>query len=197
MKFGFKRSLLVRATVALLAVAAPALSGCNKTDFAKEQQNRLNEYKIIDDGLIQQYLTRKGYTEGTGVNQYQRLNESANDGIYLVKLNDGPTGETIKSGQQADVKTIGRFLRESNENIIFDNSSDQRVPCGCYNITVGSGGFIRGVEQSLLQMKKGDRKLVLIPSYLAYGQAGRPSNSGPSIPGDEPLLFDVEVLDVR
>jgi FKBP-type peptidyl-prolyl cis-trans isomerase len=192
MKFGFKRSLLVRATVALLAVAAPALSGCNKTDFAKEQQNRLNEYKIIDDGLIQAYLTRKGYTEGTGVNQYQRLNESANDGIYLVKLSDGPTGETIKNGQQADVKTIGRFLRESNENIIFDNSSDQRVPCGCYNITVGSGGFIRGVEQSLLQMKKGDRKLVLIPSYLAYGRTGFGM-----VPGDEPLLFDVEVLDVR
>ena len=199
MKFGFKSSLLVRATVALLALAAPALSGCNKTDFAKEQQNRQNEYKIIDDGLIQAYLTRKGYTEGTGVNQYQRLNESANDGIYLVKLSDGPAGENIKSGQQVDVKYVGRYLRESNENTIFDNSSDNRTPCGCISLTVGTPGYVPGWTQGLLRMKKGDRKLLLIPSYLAYGQAGvvEPGTGIRRIPGDEPLLFDMEVLDVR
>ena len=196
MKSRFKRSLLVRAAAALLAVAAPALSGCEKNDAAKEQENRQNEYKVIDDGLIQAYLTRNGITEGPGVNQYRRLNESANNGLYLVKLSEG-TGEIVKSGQQVDMKTVGRFLRESNENTIFDNSSDQRVPCGCYSVTVGSGEFIRGVEQGLLQMKKGDRNLLLIPSYLAYGQAGRSSNSGPSIPGDEPLRFDIEILDVR
>jgi FKBP-type peptidyl-prolyl cis-trans isomerase len=192
MKSRFKCSLLVRATVALLAVAAPALSGCDKNDAAKEQENRQNEYKVIDDGLIQAYLTRNGITQGTGVNQYRRLNESANDGLYLVKLNEG-TGENIKSGQQVDVKYVGRFLRENNENTIFDNSTDRRIPCGCISLTVGAGQVIRGWEQALLQMKKGERTVLLIPSYLGYGRNGSP----PAVPGDEPLRFDMEVLEVR
>jgi FKBP-type peptidyl-prolyl cis-trans isomerase len=192
MKSRFKRSLLVRATVALLAVAAPALSGCDKNDAAKEQENRQNEYKVIDDGLIQAYLTRNGITEGPGVNQYRRLNESANNGLYLVKLNEG-TGENIKSGQQVDVKYVGRFLRENNESTIFDNSTDRRIPCGCLSLTVGASQVIRGWEQALLQMKKGERTVLLIPSYLGYGRNGSP----PAVPGDEPLRFDMEVLEVR
>jgi FKBP-type peptidyl-prolyl cis-trans isomerase len=48
-------------------------------------------------------------------------------------------------------------------------------------------------------MKKGDRKLLLIPSYLAYGPGGKynATTNSYDIPVDEPLLFNMEVLDVR
>lgn len=194
MKVGFKNSVLVRIAALLLAGAAPALSGCKKTDFAQQQEDRQNEYKAKDDVLIQAYLTRKGITAGDGVNQYVRLNDATNDGLYLVKVSDGPaTNSLITAGKQVDVKYIGRLLRETNETTIFDNSTDYRTPCGCINLTVGVGGFIKAWDQGLLKMKKGDKKLLLIPSYLAYGQLGSP----PKIPGDEPILFEVEVLDVR
>lgn len=191
MKTGFKRSVLVRATVALLAVGAPALSGCGKTDYAKQQEDRQNQYKAIDDALIQAYLTRNNITSS----DYTRTAS----GLYLVKVSDGPAStELIKSGQQADVKYIGRFLRDPatsnnyNQNVIFDNSTDRRVPCGCLSVTVGAGGVIKGWDEALLLMKKGDRKILLVPSYLAYGQRG-----SDNIPADEPLAFDMEVLDVR
>ena len=191
MKTGFKRSVLVRVAVALLAVAAPALSGCGKTDYAKQQEQHQNEYKVIDDGLIQAYLTRHNIT----ASGYTRTES----GLYLVKISDGPAaGENIKGGQQADVKYVGRYLRDPatsnnyNETIIFDNSTDRRVPCGCLSVTVGASQVIKGWDEALLLMKKGDRKLLLIPSYLAYG----PTGSG-TIPPDEPLAFDMEVLDVR
>lgn len=190
--------MLVRAVAALLVVAAPTLSGCdNKTDYAKEQEAHTAEHKVIDDGLIQAYLTRHNITEGTGVNQYQRLNDEANNGLYLVKVSDG-TGTQIVNGKNVDVKYVGRFLRETNETTMFDNSTDYRVPCGCYNLTVGAGSVIKGWDQGLLEMKKGDRKLLLIPSYLAYGVSGRTNSAvgGVSIPPDEPLLFDMEILDV-
>ncbi|AII51422.1 FKBP-type peptidyl-prolyl cis-trans isomerase [Hymenobacter sp. APR13] len=193
MKLGFKNSVLVRVAALLLAVAAPALSGCDNTDFAQEQEDRQNEYKVKDDALIQAYLTRKNITAGDGVNQYTRLSDADNNGLYLVKLSDGPaTNALITNGKQVDIKYIGRFLRETNETTVFDNSTDQRVPCGCFSLTVGAGQVIKGWDQGLLKMRKGDRKLLLIPSYLAYGQTGRGT-----IPGDEPLLFDMEVLDVR
>ncbi|WBO84681.1 FKBP-type peptidyl-prolyl cis-trans isomerase [Hymenobacter yonginensis] len=193
MKLGFKNSVLVRVAALVLAVAAPALSGCNKTDYAQQQEDRQNEYKVKDDALIQAYLTRKNITAGDGVNQYTRLSDAENNGLYLVKLSDGPaTNPLITSGKQAEVKYVGRFLRETNESTIFDNSADNRTPCGCIPVTVGAGRVIKGWDQALLKMRKGDRKLLLVPSYLAYGQVG----SG-TIPGDEPLLFDMEILDVR
>jgi FKBP-type peptidyl-prolyl cis-trans isomerase len=192
MKLGFNNSVLVRVAALLLAVAAPALSGCGKTDFAQEQEDRQNEFKVKDDALIQAYLTRKGITAGDGVNQYVRLNDAANDGLYLVRLSETSDTTKVRNGKQAEVKYVGRFLRETNENTIFDNSADNRTPCGCIPVTVGAGRVIKGWDQGLVKMKKGDRKLLLVPSYLAYGQVG----SG-TIPGDEPLVFDMEVLDVR
>lgn len=197
MKFGLKRSVLVRAVAALLVVAAPAFSGCGKTDYAKQQEDHQNEYKVIDDGLIQAYLTRHNITSS----QYTRTES----GLYLVKISDGPAAtETIKGGQQADIKYVGRYLRDPatstsyNETVIFDNSTDRRVPCGCLSLTVGAGSVIKGWEEALLLMKKGDRKLLLVPSYLAYGPTGSPNSSGGySIPPDEPLAFDMEVLNVR
>ncbi len=41
-------------------------------------------------------------------------------------------------------------------------------------------------------MRKGDRKLVIIPSYLTYG-----SSTYESIPANTPLLYDLEILNVE
>lgn len=200
MKNSFKSSLLFRIIALMLVLSAPALSGCDKDDNSQEEaEKRVQEYKVIDDGLIRAYLTRHSITEGTGINQFQRLNGATNDGIYLVKLSEGSGTTNIISGNRVEVKYVGRYLRETNENTVFDNSTEKGIPCGCFPVTVGAGSVIKGWDEGLLQMKKGDRKLLLIPSYLAYGPGGRvdPATSTYAIPPDEPLLFDMEVLDVR
>jgi FKBP-type peptidyl-prolyl cis-trans isomerase len=63
--------------------------------------------------------------------------------------------------------------------------------------TAGSGA-ITGFSEGLLLMRKGDRKLVLIPSRLAYGPSGQtnPQTNATVIPPDAVLMFDIEVLDV-
>jgi len=189
MKDLFKRSLLLRLVAVLLTLAAPGLSGCEKDDDTAEEAAALEaEYKVIDDGLIQDYLTRKGIGPGSGLNQY----EKTESGLYLVRLEEGPAGTNIVSGNRAEIKYVGRFLRETNESTVFDNSTEKGVPCGCFSLLVGAGEVIKGWDEGLLLMKKGDRKLLLIPSYLAYG----PAASG-SVPANEPLLFDMTVLDAR
>lgn len=173
----------------LLALAAPTLSGCKKDNSVEDAENRVNEYKVKDDVLIQEYLTRHNYTAGDGLNQYTKTTS----GLYLVRLANGPGTTNIVNGNRTEIKYIGRFLRATNETTVFDNSTENGVPCGCFSVVVGAGQVIKGWDEGLLLMKKGDRKLLLIPSYLGYGQAGSP----PSIPGDEPLVFDMEILDVR
>jgi hypothetical protein len=191
----FKRSLLLRIAAVLLTLTAPALSGCKDDNSTEDAANRVNEYKVIDDGLIQAYLTRHNITAGTGVNQYRRLNGTANDGIYLVRLVENPSTDTttIISGNTAEVRYVGRLLRESNESTVFDNSTENNRPCGCIPVVVGAGQVIKGWDEGLSLMKKGDRYELLIPSYLAYGPAGTPSGTL----RDEPLRFDMTILNVR
>ena len=105
-------------------------------------------------------------------------------------------------------KRIGRFLSNGahpestgypsspgNPNFpagsIFDNSANNRTACGCAVFTAGSG-TVPGFGEGLLLMRQGDRKLLLIPSRLAYGPNGQTG----TIPPDSALMFDIEVLDV-
>lgn len=201
MKHLFKRSLLLRVAAVLLTLTAPALSGCKDDNSTEDAANRVAEYKVIDDNLIQAYFTRRGITAGNGINQYRRLNGPSNSGIYLVRLAENPSTDTttIISGNTAEIRYVGRFLRETNESNIFDNSTESSVPCGCIPVVVGAGRVIKGWDEGLLFMKKGDRYELVIPSYLAYGQGGSVNQQTGvvSIPGDEPLRFDMTVLNVR
>ncbi|MCC2547532.1 FKBP-type peptidyl-prolyl cis-trans isomerase [Hymenobacter sp. BT175] len=183
------RPLLIRLLSLLLAAAPVALLGsCNTENvLAKAAREHEEEFKKIDDGLIMAYLTRHNITN------YQRLNS----GMYLVPITEG-TGTAVTSGKTVEVKYIGKFLTANRDGEIFDNSTDNRTPCGCISFVVGAGRVIKGWDQGLLSFKKGDRKLLLIPSYLAYGPTGsrRPDGSYGILP-DTPLLFDMEILNVQ
>ncbi len=181
-----------------LLLAAPALWSCNsQTTYQKNLAERENLLKIIDEDTITRYLNRNQLT-----NQATRTNS----GLYVVNLVAG-TGTPVTAGQQVRVKYIGRFLSSGAHpastgyaasygdarypaGAVFDNSTENRTECGCAVFTAGSGA-IAGFSEGLLLMRKGDRKLLLIPSRLAYGPNG--SNG---IPPDAALLFDVEILDV-
>ncbi len=71
----------------------------------------------------------------------------------------------------------------------FDSSRDRGEP---YKFRVGTDAVIKGWDEALLAMKKGEKCTLLIPHWLAYGEAGR----GP-IPPKATLRFEVELLDIR
>ena len=60
------------------------------------------------------------------------------------------------------------------------------------NIELGANQVIKGWEESLLMMKKGDKARVVIPYELAYGEKGYP----PVIPAKTDLIFDIELVDI-
>lgn len=176
-------TLLLSLLLALL-VGGSLIGGCKQSANPYEIDPKLVEaQKKADDDTIQTYLTRHAITT------YRRLDS----GIYLVPLTDGPAANPlIKAGQKVTVNYVGKFINKRKETQVFDASSTNRTDCGCFSFRNGSGGVIPGWDQATLQMRQGDRKLVLIPSYLAYSFKG----SGP-IPGSTPLLFDMEILSVE
>ncbi|KAK5966506.1 Peptidylprolyl isomerase, partial [Trichostrongylus colubriformis] len=51
---------------------------------------------------------------------------------------------------------------------------------------------IKGWDQGLLNMCVGERRILTIPSHMAYGERGSP----PKIPANAPLKFDVELMKI-
>jgi FKBP-type peptidyl-prolyl cis-trans isomerase len=54
------------------------------------------------------------------------------------------------------------------------------------------GNVIKGWDEALLTMKKGEKRTLLIPWWLAYGDTGKGS-----IPPKAMLRFEVELIDIR
>ena len=69
----------------------------------------------------------------------------------------------------------------------FDSSVDRGAPI---DFPVGQGRVIKGWDEALLSMKKGEKRVLIIPANLGYGPSGR----GP-IPPNATMVFDVELID--
>jgi FKBP-type peptidyl-prolyl cis-trans isomerase len=184
MKISTKQPLLTRLMLVLLALL-PLLSACKKeTDNQKAAREHEEAYKVIDDRLIQDYFARHNITS----KDYTRLES----GLYLVNVDEG-TGANIASTRTVQVKYIGQFITAAREDVVFDKSYGNRTLCECTEVIVDQSPVIKGWHEAIKNMKLGSRKRVFIPSYLGYG----PSGSGSSIPGDEPLQFDMLISSVK
>jgi FKBP-type peptidyl-prolyl cis-trans isomerase len=104
-------------------------------------------------------------------------------GIRYIVMREGK-GETPKPGDRVSVLYVGRLLNGK----IFDQTDDKDNP---FIFRVRRGQVIEGWEQILQQMKRGEKRLVIIPPELAYGTRGQP----PKIPRNATLVFEVELLD--
>lgn len=105
-------------------------------------------------------------------------------GLKYVVVEEGE-GDTPQPGSVVTVHYNGKLL----DGTKFDSSYDRGQPI---DFPVGQGQVIKGWEEALLGMKKGEKRVLIIPSDLGYGPAGR----GP-IPPNATMVFDVELVNFQ
>ncbi|CAK8693289.1 unnamed protein product [Clavelina lepadiformis] len=71
----------------------------------------------------------------------------------------------------------------------FDSSLDRGEP---FKFVLGQGQVIKGWDQGLLGMCIGEKRKLVIPPHLGYGDRG----AGRDIPGGATLVFTIELIDI-
>uniref|UniRef100_A0A673N3B5 peptidylprolyl isomerase n=2 Tax=Sinocyclocheilus rhinocerous TaxID=307959 RepID=A0A673N3B5_9TELE len=88
---------------------------------------------------------------------------------------------------------VGDFVRYHYNGSLLDgtffDSSYSRNRT--YDTYIGKGYVIAGMDQGLLGVCVGERRRIVIPPHLAYGEEG----TGTKIPGSAVLVFDVHIID--
>lgn len=119
------------------------------------------------------------YLEKNGV-----VAQPTSTGLYYVKTQDG-TGEKPSKGSTVKAHYTGCLL----DGTVFDTSIERGEPI---EFVLGVGQVIPGWDEGIALMSKGEKAVLYIPYYLAYGDRDLGV-----IPPFSNLVFEVELIDFK
>ena len=134
------------------------------------------DYTAIDEEIIKKYITDSNITTA----------QRQASGLYYVPVTTNAAGVQATAGRTVSVLYTGRFM----DGRVFDASANQFTPI---DFVLGRGRVIKGWDEGIALMRKGEKAVLLIPSALAYGSSG----AGSTIPPNTVLRFEVELVNVQ
>ncbi len=105
-------------------------------------------------------------------------------GLRFIVRAHGPVDRVPRLSDEVAIRYTGKLLNGT----VFDSSDRHQ---GVLTFRVGMGDVIKGLDEAILEMRKGEKRTLIIPYWLGYGEAGKP----PAIPPKATLVFDVELVD--
>ncbi len=125
-------------------------------------------------------------TEEEGVigEKYPGARENKSGLRQIVRL--AGEGPLPKAGQTVTIHYEGRRLLDGS---VFASSREQGNPL---RFVVGTSP-LKGWDEALLTMKLGEKRTLIVPWWLAYGEDG----DQPTVAPRTSLVFEMELLDIK
>ncbi|GAA4331385.1 FKBP-type peptidyl-prolyl cis-trans isomerase [Flaviaesturariibacter amylovorans] len=158
-------------------------------DAARADETAEREKRFQSDTKVQAQL-QQDIQALTALLQQQGIQaQKTPSGVFVQVLAPG-AGPAVKKGDFVSIRYRGTTV-DGKE---FDSNMDTTggAPKPPLQFPVGEGQMIKGFDEAVQLLKKGDRARIWIPSPLAYG-ANSPS---PAIAPNSNLIFELFVTDV-
>lgn len=155
----------------------------SETAFEKELDSMVEMHQQMEEMMHD--MKAQSETELIQYLRSQGVNDEVSDNkvfIIPIKLGDGPK---VSVGMKAFIKYDAYLLDGT-----YLGSSDS-LDGSHYEVPVGQGKVLKGLDEGLAHMSKGEKAKIVVPYALAYGESGYES-----IPPFTNLLFVVEVMDL-
>jgi FKBP-type peptidyl-prolyl cis-trans isomerase 2 len=133
-------------TMLWLTIRIDSIQTLKQWETAKAEAKLVAERKVLEDYLAENHLTAAPQTSG----------------LYYIETKEGK-GNKPAIGQTVFVHYTGKLL----DGTVFDSSIERGAPTP---FKIGIGQVIKGWDEGIPMMKKGGKAILLIPSYLAYGE---------------------------
>ncbi|MBN1441499.1 MAG: FKBP-type peptidyl-prolyl cis-trans isomerase [Planctomycetes bacterium] len=115
--------------------------------------------------------------------------KSTPSGLQYAVLQQGE-GATPEPGRRARIHITGWIrVRDALGPQIVD-SRESKIP---KEFALTPTDLVAGLLEAILDMRAGERRWVIVPSKLGYGLSGY----GRTVPPNQDLVFDVELVDFR
>ncbi|XP_052459713.1 FK506-binding protein 15 isoform X2 [Carassius gibelio] len=99
-------------------------------------------------------------------------------------------GQAVENGDSLEVAYSGWLLQNNSIGKMFDSNLNKDK---LLRLKLGAGKVIKGWEEGMMNMRKGGKRLMVIPPSLAYGSQGVANR----VPPDSTLVFEVEIRRVK
>ncbi|RPD91687.1 peptidylprolyl isomerase [Aureibaculum marinum] len=149
-----------------------------------ENFNAVESFRVFEGARAKREAEEKAKQEKL-LNDASEGFDKTESGLRYKILEKG-NGKNATKGAMVSVHYKGQLL----DGTVFDSSYKRNEPI---EFTVGVGQVIPGWDEGILLLQVGDKARMVIPSDLAYGARG----AGGVIPPNAPLIFDVELVNVK
>ncbi len=108
-------------------------------------------------------------------------------GYWIQSQSDSIPSEENNIKDLDFVQYIKQY-RDLNDQVIYSFEEN-----GIQNMILGKTEEIRGIETAIRTMGKGEKSILLLPSFMAYGLYGDENKIG----AHQPILVEIEILQVK
>ncbi len=149
----------------------------------EQYQEELKNYEqMVEDRDIEEQRKLQTYLD-TCKTEYYPLN----NGMFYLPIKQG-VGDNAEGGNAIKIHYKGYFLNGK----IFESTYDRKQPL---ELIVGTQGqIISGLESAIRLMNEGAKTKFIIPSQLAFGEAG--SSTG-IVPPYTTVVYEIELLSLN